>query len=327
MNYYKDYSVEALALDKSFQEWVLNPDAQSDQIWQEWLRQNPDKQHDVAQAMELVRLSGLSADAEANAAYLEGWSKVMEAANADARPSRGKWVAYASLAAALVGLLVLVYVYRFAGNAVTEFKTAYAEVKEIELKDGTRVMLNANSTLTYNDNWDDAATREVTLKGEGFFTVVHTADDKPFVVHAQNEATILVLGTEFNVSTRRNKVAVYLQSGKVRFNTALQEVTMKPGESIEYIPGRTEVELKPGTEETVAWTNKQYVMSDTPLADVVRDLEDTYGKPVMVSDTTLLAKRVTAKVPANNLNVLLEVLSQTLKLNIEDQNNKIVIRQ
>lgn len=326
MNHYLDYSVEALALDKSFQEWVLNPDAQLDKIWQGWLRENPDKQREVAEAVELVRLSGLSADPEANAAFLEGWAKI-EAAATTSRASRGKSaVGYASMAAAVIGLLVVVFVYRFAGNSITEFKTAYAETKEIELKDGTRVMLNANSTLTYSDNWDDAASRDVTLKGEGFFTVVHTTDDKPFVVHAQDDATIVVLGTEFNVNTRRNKVSVYLQSGKVRFKTALRTVTMQPGETVDYFPGLV-VNVKPGTEEAVAWKNKQYVMNDMPLADIVRDLEDTYGKEVTVSDPALLAKRVTAKVPANNLNVLLEVLSQTLKLTIEEQNTKVIIHQ
>ena len=68
---------------------------------------------------------------------------------------------------------------------------------ELILADGTRVWLNSNTTLRYND-FTSANIREVELNGEGYFSVAKNPD-KPFIVKT-NRYHIKVLGTEFNVS-------------------------------------------------------------------------------------------------------------------------------
>jgi ferric-dicitrate binding protein FerR (iron transport regulator) len=67
---------------------------------------------------------------------------------------------------------------------------------KIQLPDGTQVWLNADSKITYNENFQGKI-REVQLSGEAFFDVVHD-EERPFVIHT-NVIDVKVLGTAFNV--------------------------------------------------------------------------------------------------------------------------------
>lgn len=332
MDHYREYSAEEFALDRNFQEWVLSPTPESDNLWKDWVQDNPTRKELVELATDMILYAGLSTDADENKAYLEGWAKIQSTvSNTQEQPFRNRsrtlYVRYAALAAAVTGILGMVLYYRITGPGnLTEFKTTYAEVKEVQLMDGTSVTLNANSTLSFAENWDQRPAREVTLQGEAFFSVTHTVDNKPFIVHSPREnASVFVLGTTFNVNTRRNKITVYLESGKVKFRTKSGEMILQPGEKAEYSSRVNSVDLTTGTPNDVAWKSNQYIVNDVPLSEIVSDMEDTYGKEVLVSDKRLYTKRVTIKVPANNLTVLLEVLSQTLKLDIKEQESRITI--
>src|SRR5690606_22571909 len=70
------------------------------------------------------------------------------------------------------------------------------ERKSIQLPDGTKVMLNAGSTIHIAADFN-ATSRQLTLVGEAFFDVVHNAE-KPFIIHT-GAMDIKVLGTVFNV--------------------------------------------------------------------------------------------------------------------------------
>src|SRR5690606_15777064 len=93
--------------------------------------------------------------------------------------------------------------------------TGYGETRKINLPDGSLVVLNANSELKYESNWQQAPMREVWLQGEAFFEVVKTTEEKQFIVHT-GSLDVEVLGTQFNVHNRHQKVQVVLSSGKVK---------------------------------------------------------------------------------------------------------------
>ncbi len=82
---------------------------------------------------------------------------------------------------------------------------------EIKLEDGTKVWLNANTTLTFPNQFS-GKTREVSINGEGYFEVVSNKL-KPFIVKT-DKYNIKVLGTKFNVMA---------YSGNEKFETALFE--------------------------------------------------------------------------------------------------------
>jgi ferric-dicitrate binding protein FerR (iron transport regulator) len=71
------------------------------------------------------------------------------------------------------------------------------------LPDNSTVILNANSSLRYQENWEAELLREVWVDGEAFFSVVHTHNHQRFRVNVTDDLKVEVLGTEFNVKDRR----------------------------------------------------------------------------------------------------------------------------
>ncbi|MEO7990676.1 MAG: FecR domain-containing protein [Chryseolinea sp.] len=333
MSHYKDYTAKDFALDESFQRWVLNPNEQTAHFWNALVEEYPHKRREVDEAVELVRLAGLSSDHNVNAIYLDVWEKIRTNAEASksVRPgTEWKLVRYASVAAVFVGIFIsLVYLLRTGNGNSIEYKTTYAEMKEVVLEDGTTVTLNANSSLKLSEQWIGKNDREVFLQGEAFFNVVKTSDHKTFNVKTPEGITIQVLGTEFNVNTRRESVSVYLQSGKVRLNSGSDLITLEPGERADYNKLLHKVvvsqELLSDANDKLAWKSNLYVMNDIPLSKVARDIEDNFGTKVIVKDSTLNSKRVTAKIPAHDINVLLKVLSEALEIRIEQKDNQIIM--
>jgi ferric-dicitrate binding protein FerR (iron transport regulator) len=121
--------------------------------------------------------------------------------------------------------------------------THYGETARIKLPDGSMVVLNAHSTLTYND-WSEGQTREVWLNGEAFFEVQkkHDATGRvKFVVHT-GDLNVEVLGTRFNVSNRGLRTQIVLEEGKVRLRYEQETekvIDMQPGELVEYVNADT----------------------------------------------------------------------------------------
>lgn len=104
------------------------------------------------------------------------------------------------------------------------------EFKEVLLKDGTTVILNANTTIKYIDNYN--GTRFLDLKGEAFFKVKRN-EKKPFIVKTKDIKTE-VLGTSFNIKDRDSIVKVTVATGLVKVYNANQSVLLKPNEQTKY---------------------------------------------------------------------------------------------
>ena len=77
----------------------------------------------------------------------------------------------------------------------------------LELADGTRIVLNADTWFEYPSTFDSQPERRVKIKGEGFFEV-KSDTTKPFYVEIPNSESIRVLGTCFNVSAYEDKYEV-----------------------------------------------------------------------------------------------------------------------
>ena len=98
-------------------------------------------------------------------------------------------------------------------NGYCVVSTPAATTTLVTLSDGTKVMLNANSTLEYPASFDDAEVREVRLKGEAHFEVTKNPH-RPFVVKA-GEMQTQVLGTIFDVKAyRKDAPKVTLMQGR-----------------------------------------------------------------------------------------------------------------
>src|SRR6185295_8561409 len=165
------------------------------------------------------------------------------------KPFRRRW--WIGAAAAVLILIAGISYFKFSYTQPV-IETPYGQVSQQDLPDGSRVMLNANTTVTLGKDWKEGNDREVWLKGEAFFHVKKTSQKNRFIVHT-SQLDIIVTGTQFNVSTREDKTSVLLTEGSVIIKTnGANDLVMKPGDFV--VINNNKPEIKSINEETVlAW--------------------------------------------------------------------------
>ncbi len=237
---------------------------------------------------------------------------------------------YLRVAAVFIGLLVLAISYQlFFQNNKVVLTTGYGEVATFYLPDNSKVILNGNSTLEYTP-WNTTENRQVILQGEAYFSVKHTQNHQKFLVNVPGKMQVEVLGTEFNVTSRRNNSRVVLNSGKVKLHipVAKQEIVMQPGEMVEIVPRTAKVaKTKVNPEKYSSWSSQLLVLDKTSLREIVAILEDTYGLQVTVADTSLLRHTFSGRVPKQDEEVLLLSLSKAFDLKITKDNKRLTIQK
>ena len=156
--------------------------------------------------------------------------------------------------------------------------TPAATTTLVTLSDGTKVMLNANSTLEYPASFDDAEVREVRLKGEAHFEVTKNPH-RPFVVKA-GEMQTQVLGTIFDVKAyRKDAPKVTLMEGKVKVSNADTEVEMRPGQTATLQADK--IVVSKASSSASDWLEGDFDMDQVTLAEAMSDIGAWYNKTVV----------------------------------------------
>ncbi|WP_236975869.1 FecR family protein [Membranihabitans maritimus] len=226
-------------------------------------------------------------------------------------------------AASLVILISIGYgLSQFTGTDIVEYRTGFGETQNIVLEDGSTVILNANSTLSWNGSWEREEIRNVELKGEAFFDVVHLEEDIAFEVKT-NELKIKVLGTSFNVNSRRDVTDVFLQSGKIELNLDRQEeniLSMVPGDRVDYSKkSNTLVKEKvEEIDESIDWVNGVLRFEEVKVDEMFKKMEDLYGKKFIIDDKKLLSRKMFAGIPFEDWEVALEAVELSLGVKFEE---------
>jgi ferric-dicitrate binding protein FerR (iron transport regulator) len=220
--------------------------------------------------------------------------------------------------------------YHYLNQPKTEQLFAQTEIIENKLPDGTSVTLNKGSSIEYPEKFKNDK-RTVTLKGEAYFNV--TPDKtRPFVI-AADDIRVEVLGTSFYVSAdaAKGSVEVILTSGKVAVyhkDKPSERTILEPGEKAEF--SKTEGKISKSENNDVnymAFKTKKLVFSDTPLSEVVLDLNKVYHSNIKIKNNNLANCPVTTTIDANisNLDGALNILSGTLFINISKTSSDIEI--
>jgi ferric-dicitrate binding protein FerR (iron transport regulator) len=157
------------------------------------------------------------------------------------------------------------------------------------LSDGTRVRLNAGSSLRYPDRFPEGK-REVTLSGEAYFEVVHDPRNPFHVKTAEMELT--VLGTAFDIAAYPDEAEIVttLVSGKVlqRFEGYDKEVILLPGEGATYnTHSRSLVKGEADIEEALAWKEGRFIARHRSLEKIFNRLSKWYNFEVVYADPAL----------------------------------------
>lgn len=242
---------------------------------------------------------------------------------------RQRWLRWSVAASVL--LLVSTGLYIFQKNIRYQiYQTGNAQTESFQLADGTRITLNANSTL-YVPRWGfDGTQRAVLLEGEAEFKVTHTVDHKRFVVKTNDDFNVEVLGTEFVVFARERGKKVVLNDGKVQIHYQMgKQLTLRPGDVLTLDANTANPQLTQSTqpEKHNAWKNHQFYFDNTPLSEVGKIIEEQFGLQVVIPDSTLANRRLAGYFKATTSQEILDVLSTLLDMPIEKREIKCLFNQ
>ncbi|WP_338870268.1 FecR domain-containing protein [Spirosoma sp. SC4-14] len=346
---YNYYTVADFVLDESFQAYVLCTNPEAVAHWTAWLTQHSDREQDIRQAAELIRLlTGPKGERSVpnKEAELRRLIEQLPPARYPPLPPRRNHPAFIAhrfrsgmrTIAAVLAVLVFVGLgwfgyqqYRQSGLVVVH--TNYGQHRTLYLPDGSQVVLNANSSLRYEPDWPEGKNRQVWLEGEAFFHVSkRQAAGRPvkFTVLA-GELAVEVLGTQFNVFHRAEKTQVVLEEGRVRLrsveNSKSQlDLDMSPGETVVFSEANRVLSRQRVNPELYnAWRSNQLIFDNTPLWEVAERIQNTYGKTVTFADPELMNRRLSGTIPSDDLNRLIKALSRAFGLRITEQNDTLRI--
>ncbi|WP_298541458.1 FecR domain-containing protein [uncultured Aquimarina sp.] len=227
----------------------------------------------------------------------------------------------------VTGNNLIVTTVDFFSNDIKSIATNPGDQKTIILPDGSTVVMNADSYVTYPKKFADSI-RTVTLIGEAFFDVKRDTT-KPFIVHTDN-IKIRVLGTSFNIKSYPNdeKVETTLVTGKVEVLNNKNEtpIVLEPSQQAVYTKKKSSIKVDSvDSKNIIAWKEGKLVFDKTPLKQVVLDLKRKYNTEFIIRSDTLLQYKYTGEFDNLSLEEVLEILKLSSPINYKHLNNKIML--
>lgn len=196
---------------------------------------------------------------------------------------------------------------------------------QVSLSDGSRVWLNAASTLTYPASFASAGERRVLLSGEAYFEVAQDPS-KPFIVQAADQR-IEVLGTHFNVNAYKDDGALTttLLEGSVKVTAHKMEKTIRPGEEAVLKQGRLQVG-RADADRAMAWKNGMFRFDQEDLQSIMKKIARWYDVEIEYADQQV--KQLTFNgiiTQFGNVSKVLRMLELTEQVHFEIRGRKITV--
>ena len=287
MDKYLHFTVEELALEESFINWVKERKVEDQDFWDRWLQSNPDEEQKIIKARSLVDKMQFKKTAIAEGIEDKVWTKITSDIDSagdnitTTAPKSGRRIApWVGLAA---GLLALVY-FTFGLSTEVTINTSLAQMESITLPDGSKVDLNAGSTLSY-DKKVFTEDRKLKLDGEAFFTVKKGSS---FKVQTDN-ASIEVLGTSFNVFSRGTQLEVQCLTGKVAVLADEQKTILAHNQQVEIVANKAHKKTNIQRLNRSDWRKGLYRYEDKNFGAIAADIERQWGvKLILEKDIEML---------------------------------------
>lgn len=210
------------------------------------------------------------------------------------------------------------------------FATTMGVTKDLHLPDGTEVRLGPASSLELAAGYG-RSTRRVTLHGEAWFKVVHN-EAMPFAIRV-GETTVEDVGTAFQVreSEGRRAVSVRVAEGAVRLTTTAasrdSSVMLKAGDgAVASSSGITVAVGAVSATETSALAAGRLTFADAPMSEVQESLQRWYGVTLVMSDSTLANRHVTADFTGEPIERVRAVIGLTLGATATQRGDTIALR-
>lgn len=295
-----------------------------------WLDESDEN---VVRLFELEQMSMLAdcvrKDDESRTRMAEGIKRRIENSEElhrrSVRLSVVRWTA--GIAAMLAVVFGLGFHFLHASDAKLVSVVATAKSLTVTLPDSSVVFLNRHSQLTYPEQFADGS-RDVSLKGEGFFKVSRDIH-RPFHVSGE-QLDVEVLGTVFNFVSRADSVSsVSLLEGSVKVTAVSKDesVVLSPGQKAAYSASAGHLTVQ-ATNAAVdgAWHNKIIPFDNASLAEIVKILNQLYGVDIAIAGNVDQSKTYSGvTVFYDDIDSTLAYLSYTLPIKYVKQKGRFVI--
>lgn len=207
-------------------------------------------------------------------------------------------------------------------NQINTLSTAKGQQYQIILSDGTKIWLNAGSTLKYPVSFSKGQ-RRVELIGEAYLEVAKDKDH-PFIVQSGKQ-TIAVLGTHFNLNAYPDEpeILTTLLEGAVKLNG---NVLLKPGEQAIY-DGKSIKVGKADVELSIAWMQGNFVFDNENLSSIMRKVSRWYDIEVLFHSENLKEITFSGSISRTvSIKTLLRRLSLTKEISFKAEGRRIIVQ-
>jgi ferric-dicitrate binding protein FerR (iron transport regulator) len=255
-------------------------------------------------------------------------------------------LAAAAMVAVAIGISVLVLQRRDAGSVVQaerpmrEYATTRGQSATIQLTDGTRLVLAAESRIRIPHDFGLGA-REVFLEGQAVFDVVHYTA-RPFRVLAR-DAVAEDIGTRFDVQAypEDSTVTVAVVEGIVALGRRRSPESAAAPSSSEVAEGvvlhrsdvgtlgpdgRVSSVRDPDVERRVAWASGRLEFVDAPLREVLRVIGRWYDVDLRVQGAALSSRGVTASFEVQSVDQMIHALALAVDARVERKGKEVILR-
>ncbi len=328
-----NYSEADFIADETFVHWAKGTDPGAIAFWEKWLIEHPEKREEAVNAAQFIQSLQIRETTFTDSDTLHAWKQVQSATAGpksvqSLRPGIGVWY---RVAAVTTGILLIAFAWFLIQERDTgqNYVTQFGQTRSITLPDGSKVVLNGNSTLRFKPNWSKG-TRQVWLNGEAFLHVrkMPGTPSATFVVHT-GDLDIEVLGTQFDVRSRRGNTKVVLAEGKVRLHRdnggRAAQLIMHPGEMAELAETHKEfIKYKVNPDVYTSWKSNRLIFIETPVAEIVRLLEDNYGLQVTFTEPAMQKRKLSGEIKSTDADVLLAVLAGLLDTEVSRRGNQVI---
>ncbi|UIR54897.1 DUF4974 domain-containing protein [Sphingobacterium sp. SRCM116780] len=203
--------------------------------------------------------------------------------------------------------------------------TQRGETYSVVLLDGTKVWLNASSSLTYSTLLYTEGKRKVKIEGEAYFEVSKDALH-PFIVQSENQE-VEVLGTHFNVDAypEDKVVRTTLLEGQVAVKSGREKRILRPNQQISNYNHQLSVQDVDGL-DAVAWKNGKFVFHQESMESIMQKISRWYDVDIDYQNEELKKVAFTGTIAKyDRIEKVLSKLALTEEVKFSIQKNTIVV--
>ena len=204
----------------------------------------------------------------------------------------------------------------------------YGGEYSLVLPDGTKIYLNAGTSLRYPDHFCGDS-REIFLSGEAYLEVARD-EEKPFIVRT-SEVDIRVLGTVFNINAYPDGdyVRTTLVTGKVEARCGEERILMEPGMQVAYNKAMRQADYFPvDVHLFTSWKDGYYDFEEMSLGELMQVLSRWYNVQVKFAEPALKDLKFSGRLKRyEEVDLLFERLEYTKDVTFTNEDGCYVIRR